>query len=100
MKYKENLHQEKIHTPEALAMRHKNNDRGSSTHINTVITTHFRLKHKDDIDSCPHENAVNTSKSELSDISMQIGLQVLKEVELVPQENCFLNNLCSGVIQK
>ena len=28
------------------------------------------MKHKDDIDSCPHENAVNTSKSELPDISM------------------------------
>ena len=28
------------------------------------------MKHKDDIDSCPHENADNTSKSELPDISM------------------------------
>ena len=70
MKQNENLQQENCHTPEALVMRNKNNDRGSSTCINTVITTHSRLKHKDDIDSCPHENAVNTSESELSDISM------------------------------
>ena len=28
------------------------------------------MKHKDDIESCPYENAVNTSESELSDISM------------------------------
>ena len=51
-------------------MRNKNNDRGSSTHINTLITTHSLLKCKDDIDSCPHENTVNTSESELSDMSM------------------------------
>ena len=70
MKQNENLQQEKCHTPEALVKRNKNNDRGSSTHINTVITTHSQLKHKDDIDLCPHENAVNTSKSELTDIIM------------------------------
>ena len=70
MKQNENLQQEKCCTPESLVTRNKNNDRGSSTRINTVITTHSQLKLKDDIDSCPHENAVNTSKSELSDISM------------------------------
>ena len=40
MKQNENLQQEKCHTPEALVRRNKNNDRGSSTRINTVITTH------------------------------------------------------------
>ena len=70
MKQNENLQQEKCRTPEALVTRNKNNNRGSSTCIYTVITTHSQLKHKDDIDLCPHKNAVNTSKSELSDISM------------------------------
>ena len=71
MKQYESLQQEKCHTPEALVTRNKNNDRASSTHVNTLITTHSQLKIKDDIDSCPHENTVNTSESELPDISME-----------------------------
>ena len=70
MKQNENLQQERCRTPEALVMRNKNNDRRSSTHVNTLITIHSRLKSKDDIDSCPHKNTVNTSESELPDISM------------------------------
>ena len=70
MKQNENLQQEKCCTPEALVTRNKNNDRGSTTHINTFITAHSQFKHNDDIDLSPHENAVNTSEYELSDISM------------------------------